>query len=676
MTTGKHIPLRLLRLAFCASLLVFLVGFPAGPNHLAAQTGTRTNTNKADSLFRGDSAAVTGIQYHKDIPDSILREKVFFFHYRTLTTKIDQLDNPTLSPTGIQFCDPLDALNDQYYLGKGVVGHPHTALFPTLSDGIDMQLLPDPNIGYAKRPGNIRFYQTQTPYTVLSYNSSLNKDYVVKLLHTQNIRPGWNFSINYDLIRPDGVYTSSGAKNHYLDATMNYFSRDSRLQGRGGIIWQAFNIDENGGISDDSYFTQRTLSNRAGVPVNLYNCGTRHRELTAFGSASYSMVPQFEHYRHRDSITARTVDDSLVVFDTVALVDTIPLRKPSVFNLGVLGVDVRYDRRKRAFADSTYWREQTFSVYWTNDAYPDHRWRNPLKLTAGIQPRAVFAAIRNDTLKLWSWIDPFARAEVRFGPLTFTGSADLRGTFGATGRPDSRFVANLLYDFDTTRHTQFDLEAVKQTRTLDLLPLHDFYLATGFTSGPIESERYTAHFHHRDMVDILLRANHLSHNVWYDSMLVVHQGTTDLWLYQARLTLKLNWRWLHLDMQHFLQYSSDTIQMPLPRWACKNSLYVDIPLFSRAMRMQIGADLRHHTPYYAPGYEPTLGVFYHQDQERVGGYIWADMFINIQIKRASFYLKGGHLNALWDSSPDYFLLPHYPGQKFGLFWGITWKFFD
>ena len=48
----------------------------------------------------------------------------------------------------------------------------------------------------------------------------------------------------------------------------------------------------------------------------------------------------------------------------------------------------------------------------------------------------------------------------------------------------------------------------------------------------------------------------------------------------------------------------------------------------------------------------------------------------MQLKRASFYVKAGHLNALWEEERKYFLLPHYPGRGFALFYGITWKFFD
>ena len=69
-------------------------------------------------------------------------------------------------------------------------------------------------------------------------------------------------------------------------------------------------------------------------------------------------------------------------------------------------------------------------------------------------------------------------------------------------------------------------------------------------------------------------------------------------------------------------------------------------------------------------------MFYHQRTAKVGGYLWGDVFLNLQLKRAAFYLKAGHLNALWEEERKYFSLPHYPGQGFGLFYGITWNFFD
>ncbi len=633
------------------------------------------NNNITNDSLRGDTTTVEkGIQYTKEIPDSVLREKVFCFFHLHAQPKILQLWNPTLDPTGIQFTEPLDALNGNYYLGKGIVGQPHVAIFPTLSDGLAMQLQPDPNIGYAKRIGNLRFYQTMTPYTVLSYNSSLNKDYVVHVAHTQNIKPGWNAAFDYRLFSPEGIYTSSGVKNHYLDATTNYFSRDSRLQAHGGIIWQSFNIDENGGISDDNYFT--SSSNRAGIPVNLYNMGTRHREFTAFADASYSLVHQFEHYRYRDSLVARTVNDTLTVLDTIELVDTFAADKPKTLNPGRFGMELNYDRRKRVFSDSTLWQEGSATLYWTNDVYPDHHWRTPFKLTIGVQPRIVSAVIERDSLALYSWLDPFAHAEVAVGRGTLRGEAEMRGSFSNT-KTDSRFLLAFDYPFDSARNTIASIILVKQNKGLDVRMVRDALKNNDDKPRAIASEFAEARFTHRDIVDIRLKANHLDHNAWYEygSRLFLREGESDLWLFQGAVTLRLAIGWMHLDIQQLVQHSTDETQMPVPLWASKNSVYADFHLFHRTVRAQIGADLRYHTPFFAPNYDYATGIFYHQDETTVGGYLWGDLFININVKRASFYVKAGHLNALWDQ-PNYFLLPHYPGQRFGLFWGITWHFFD
>lgn len=675
-------------LMLCASISIALQFTPLSSQaqnsfsraRSAAVPGATPN-NTANPIFtndtlRGDTTEVAkGIQYKKEVPDSLLRKKVFFFHHRLAQTKILQLWNPTLDPTGIQFTEPLDALNGNYYLGKGIVGQSHEPIYPTISNGLAMQLQPDPNIGYVKRPYNVRYYQTMTPYTVLSYNSSLNKDYVVHVAHTQNIKPGWNAAFDYRLFSPEGIYTSSGVKNHYLDATMNYFSRDSRLQAKGGVIWQSFNIDENGGISDDSYFT--SSSNRAGIPVNLYNMGTLHRELTTFADASYSLVAQFERYRYRDSIVARNIGDTAVTFDTIMLTDTIAASDPTTFNFGRFGIEACYDRRKRVFTDSTLWQEASATLYWTNDVYPDHRWRNPLKLTLGLQPRIVQAVIEGDSLAMYSWLDPFARAEIAVGRGTLRAEAEMRGSFNIGMTPDSRYLLSLDYPFDSARQTMASLTLVKQTKCPDVRMVRDAVLHTGNKLRAIGSELVEARFSHRDIVDISLKANHMDHNTWYEygSRLFVREGYSDLWLFQGAVTLRLSLGWFHLDMQQLVQHSTDEVQMPVPLLASKNSIYADFQLFHRTVRAQVGVDLRYHTPFLAPNYDYATGIFYHQDETTVGGYLWGDIFINLNVKRASFYIKAGHLNALWDQ-PNYFLLPHYPGQRFGLFWGITWHFFD
>ena len=498
---------------------------------------------------------------------------------------------------------------------------------------------------------------------------------------------------------PDGVLNGSGAKDHFLDATTNYFTPDSRLQIQAGFIWQSFDIDENGGLTNDSIFTNNLMSNYSGLPVKYSNSGSKHSRHDLFGRITYNLVQQVDQVRERDSLVVRydtlindTASDRHAIIDTLVVTDTFRVGTPRVFNAGVFGVEARYHRQKRSSyimgeSDSTLWSETSATLFWTNDAYPDYRWRNPLKVKLGIVPRRLGVTLRKDTLSApdtlvsTAVINPFFKAELQLwkGCLTLEGELDnsLLNLNSAIKEPDWRASASLFFPFDSAGNTFIELSAALQQK----MPEVRMLMTRGFTMAPILSKNYGIHLSHQSdsnffrVVDLELHASQMDHHVWYDSTIAVCVGDKSLWLAQAALTLRMAWGWFHVDMQHLFQHSTEKEQLDVPLWGCKNSLYGDFTLFRGALRMQLGTDMRYFTAYHPNGYDPATGVVYNQNRE-VGDYIWADVFLNLQVKRASIYLKAGHLNALWESSPRYFLLPHYPGQKFGLFWGLTWNFFD
>ena len=665
--------------------------------------GNQPYGHSSDSAFV-DTSATKGLEYHEEIPDSVLRSKVFFFHYQPHSTKLFEVWNPSLDPTGRQYGgDPLDDMNGNYYLGKGSLGHAHYGLFPTLAGGLDYRLQDEEFEAYLKTPANVRFYQVLTPYSVLEYNNTLKKDYLIHLAHTQNIIPGWNVAFDYRLINPEGVLSGSGAKNHYLDVTTNYFSVDSRLQAQAGFIWQSFSMGENGGLTDDSYLTDNLMGNFAGLPVKLYGSGSEHSRHNAFARVTYNLVRQVERYRERDSLTVRydtlRADSVVLVTDTLTVVDTLRVGTPHILNAGVFGIEGSYshwyrEARLTSFADSARWSEACATLFWTNDAYLDHRWHNPLKVTLGITPRRLEAIVRtdtanvHDTLVASAVLNPFAKVELQLWRATLTAHAELDNTLKALSplvkESDLHGHATLFIPLSSDslsrqeiRNSGLELTAAFQRA----VPSVRMIQALGTALVPIKSERYGLHLFHNTpegllrQVDLSLSASHMDHNVWYDTLLTAHVGSSDLWLGQAALTLRLAWGWLHLDMQHLLQHSTDSEQLPVPRWTSKNSLYVDLTLFGKALRMQVGADVRYFSRFTPNGYDPGTGIFYHQDVE-TGNNFWGDLFINLQVKRATIFLKAGHLNALWESHPSYFLLPHYPSHQFALHWGMTWHFFD
>lgn len=652
------------------------VGVGNSAEATASKSTTSSNRNNRNfspnnpNSPNGDSTSTQGLTYNKETPDSVMRQKVFRFNLLPHDRKIYTLSHPTLSPTGVQNHDVLDATNFGYYLSKGVIGQSHISLYPQLYPKVTYRLQPDPHPATSKSIYNIWLYQTQTPYTRLAYHSSVNADYQLQATHSQNIMPGWNVAVDYRLTNPEGVYTNSGVKNSQFDITTNYFSPDSRIQAKAGFIWQSFRLGENGGITDDTYFTQRRQSNRAGIPVNIYDTVSRDIRHTVFAQASYSLVQQSNKYREHDSITSKIVGDTAVITDTIHLIDTIQPRSARVINAGVVGIEGEYNHEKRVFTDSTTWHEATMTLYWTNDAYMDHRWHNPLKITIGAKPRLIRATIEDSEYQSASWLNPFAKVVVSGKRLSLTLDGELSGAF--SNEMDYSHNATFRYDADSLHRHIFVVRMTAQHRSPDLRMLH----STNFDLQGTDYLQGMMAYDYSDKLSIDLKATHIKHHLWYDSALIPRSGITPLWLLQGRINAHFGIKWLHCNMQQILQYSTDNLQLPVPLWASKNSVYADITLFNRALRTQIGVDVRYHTLYFAPSYDPYTGVFYQQHETEVGNYLWLDAFINIQVKRASIYLKGGHVNALWDENPNFFLIPHYPGLKFGLYWGVVWNFFD
>ncbi|MBP3763614.1 MAG: hypothetical protein J6I49_07045 [Bacteroidales bacterium] len=607
-----------------------------------------------------DTSATKNLVFAKETPDSVLKQKVFLFPYSPFAVKINRIDHPNLSPSAIQHHDLLDAHNGTYYLSTGVLGHPHYSIFPLPQVRLTHCLQPDEMRAYAADEDNITLHQSQTPYSLLAYQSSLDKDYQLDLAHAQNILPGWNASFRYHLTNPEGVFVNSAARNHRIEATTNYFSPDSRLQVAAVYLWQSFNVNENGGMTDDTYFTSGRQSNFAGLPMQYATAGVEHTSRSFMAKTTYNFVRQ---------------------------TDTADLPAPRLFNVGVLGVEGGYRWRKRAAylpsaTDSTQWSDLHASLFWTNDAYPDHRWRNPLKITLGITPRRLHAAIPTDTLSAASLLNPFATAVLALGRMSATlevqADNTLRQSHPTLAQTEWMARAILEVPFDSAgRHTLL-LRAARQHAMPDLRALMD----GGGRLRQMQVSHLEAHFRRQadggpvPLLEVQLRASQLDGWTWYDTLLAPCQGYKAFWHLQATLTAQLRAGIMRLDMQQMVQHSTDASQLPLPLWATKNSLYADFTLFRRALHLQIGVDVRYHTPFHADTYDPASGLFLRQEEAEVGGYLWGDVFVNLQVKRASIYLKAGHVNALWEVQPAYMLLPHYPGQKFGLYWGMAWHFFD
>jgi len=132
----------------------------------------------------------------------------------------------------------------------------------------------------------------------------------------------------------------------------------------------------------------------------------------------------------------------------------------------------------------------------------------------------------------------------------------------------------------------------------------------------------------------------------------------------------------HLEHDAKLQFSSDKEVMPLPLLALNLRYYFQFDVVKNVMKMQIGANGTFTTKWYAPAYNPVLGVFHNQTEEKFGNCPYIDAFVNVQWKRVSVFVEAINLNMGWpNKSVDYFTAAGYIAPQRAIKFGITWPFY-
>ena len=654
------------------------------------------STNDSD----GRDTLPKGIIFdYEVIPDSTLLNSVYYFYLKPLEAKIYYAFHPTIQPDYIEQSDYLFAFNNNYYLNTGNVGSPHISLYPKCDNDIAYRYKKTVFDGYGYSLNNLTFYQTERPYTVLSFYNSLESDYQVRVIHTQNITQRWNVALHYDLINSEGTYSNQKTLNNYLGVTTNYYSKNLRYQIKGGVIWKKLNIQENGGIISDSVFIENIQTNRSGIPVNMYTASNKYNNYTVVAHQSYNMAKKIGTFVITDTIVSENDSTSFIInCDTT-------VRKGSPFNRGVLVHQISFDKHKRNFyhtgIDPLYYPNiyvdstNTFDsvshskleniLFWSNDAYKDYEYLNPLKLSLGV--RHVFAqrCLTDNysmpqypaTVYNMNQLIPFAKLNIVLNKLNINFLTENSLSYFTALNDDKLLKVDVSLVFNNAH--SLTLSAMGSQKSPDMF----FYEYSGnnyFWSRSSYEKELTAKvelaYKWNDYLELTTSATNVKNMVWLDTDSKPFQTDKIAWLSQTCLSTNLYIGKFHWQTFNLLQFTSDDDVFRIPTFACKHSYFFDFNMFKKAMSVQAGIDLRYNTAFYADAYNPALAAFYRQNDVEIGDYLWADIFVSLQIKHATIFLKLLHINALWEQNPIYFMSPHYPGQDFTLQWGFVWKFFD
>ena len=586
---------------------------------------------------------------------------------------------------------------------------------------------------YNYTPENLPMYNTKTPYTELAYWGTLfgkdeKEESNIKILTTQNILPEWNVTLEYHRFGSKGMLLNEDTDNRTFVASTNYMGK--RYLMHAGYIYNKVSRTENGGIVDNFWIRDTTVDGKE-IAVALNSAHNKIKKNTVFLDQSYRIPFNFIYDIGKGKRKARKAEEArrdsiMATGDSTAIAALLEEEKAREsekmaadsldrdITSAFIGHSSEYTVYTKNYTDAIDAGDETGRDFYGNrffinptnstDSMRVMRLENRVflrlqpwkadgivsKLDVGIGDKLLnyydyspsnYLSTRRNTVLNSMYI--YAGAQGQYKKY-FDWNATGKYTFLGYEVNDFRIDANLTfsaYPFRRDKSSPLLLNAHFETS----LKEPDHYQQRLFTNhfrwendfGKISTTKIEGRLMiPRWNLEAMFGYALLGNNIYYDTDGIVRQNGQAMSVMSAYLRKDFRLWKFHLDHQALFQVSSNPDVLPLPMLALNFRYYLQFDVVKKVMQMQIGANGRYTTRWYAPAYNPVAGVFHNQNEEMYGNCPDIDVFVNIQWKRACIFIKLVNVGLGWpNDQADYFSAHHYILPQRTLKVGIFWPFY-
>lgn len=560
---------------------------------------------------------------------------------------------------------------------------------------------------YKWTPEKIRFFNTTRPYTEFGYMLASKGEQMIDVLHTQNIKPYWNFSLNYRLISSPGIFQNQKTNHNNYLFTSWYQSPSKRYNNYFIILANQLQTTENGGILSDKdyldhedYAKDRFLipTKIGGKPVqstdffsSALNTGNQHRDYTVLLRQQYDLGK-------KDSL----VKDSIVYalfyprlrFEHTFRYESYRFSYRDLKNNNTSHANIpneeyyltRYQLQVPPH-DSMYFRDNwnrirnDFSIY----QYPDAR-----NLHQFFKVGAELELLKGEFYRLSSDLPPVsfhnmtAHAEYRnrtrnqkwdmvaFGRLNLTGfNAGNYHAFASLQRLLGKDIGSLKIGFENVNSSPSFKYDERSGFYLDL-PKNFSNENTTHLFGSLIIPKLQLQLG----ADYYLISNYLYLTDFYK---LQQEGTLfNVLRINALKKFRIGRRWSWYA-EVYIQQKTGNAQINMPLLYTRNRLMYEGNLGFKNLDIAFGVESRYHTPYKADDYSPILGQFFYQDSITISNLPDVHAFLHFRIRSFKAYLRAENLNTArvfggFQFNNNNLAAPYYPTPGLVIRFGIFWSF--
>ncbi|RAI99421.1 putative beta-barrel porin [Chitinophaga skermanii] len=539
---------------------------------------------------------------------------------------------------------------------------------------------------YSHDHSDAKFFNTNRPYSELTYLIGSKQEQVIGLSHTQNRTEKFNFYFDYQKVNAPGYYRNQNTNHDTYTFTARYNTPNKRYNANLSYYLNKINGGENGGIVSTSYLSDPDYKQTRTIPTNL---GGANIQSSSFFN---STIPTKSQYQEASILYQHSYDWGKG--DTIHINDTTDYW--------------RYQPRFRIQHTFSY----TQNTYGFQDASPDTTFYIN---HYGFKPSTA----AGDTLRTkQTW--KIMSNDVSLISFPQLGNLGHFLKVGATiDNIDGKMTDAIAQFYNFRLHGEYRNKTRNQK--WDLQAMGEFYLL-GANRGDYNVSGRLSRYLNERLGNISIMAKNVNQTpsyvyqffsvnqaYWLNSSLN-KENITQLQFAASNAKLRYslyvnyfiynNFTYFR-DYQHSAQvngifnvlqvyvnkhfkvksfnwmaevafqqiHGSSPVQLPTiwtrHRVGYDGTLYKNLNLFT-------GLEIKYNTAYYADDYSPLFGQFIYQDTLKISNKPDVAAFVNFRVKSFTAFVRGENLNALiWNPNMNG---PLYPGNKFQFRLGIRWWF--
>ena len=517
---------------------------------------------------------------------------------------------------------------------------------------------------------SLNFYNTNRPYSVFTYQLGSKLEQVAGIMHTQNIKPNWNFMVNYRKTSTPGFFKTNRNNHDNFAFTTNYKSLNKHYKLYAALVYNKEQHDENGGVLNDSELLDASYSDPRTVDVTYQNSAyslTRstvsnmQRDLTillqhsyTWGSSdttynadstsySYKLVPRFSIIHKMELSTEKHLFKDLApdsVRYTTLFSNPFPSSGSGYY---VAGADSVVTQQNWFWVDNKVMLEGFIG-----------KENSQLKFSAGLgnrfdqfssQPALTSSVVRNNIISNYA-AGELKKEALRPGEWEYGGKAILYLTGDNAGNFDFQTAVGKNFNDRFAFNAGFEQQLGSAPYSLTTYNNKYADLTYNFSQesttaiyASIESPR--------------LRFSAGARNYLINNFIYLSQAETPA---QYAVPFSVSQIWLrklfkagnfYLDNELMYQQAPDNAPVNVPLLMGRHQLSYEHDLFKRALKIATGAEVRYNTSYHPAGYDALLNRFFYQNTSYIANTPELSLFLNFRVKHFRAFVQADQLQQLF-----------------------------